>query len=478
MSRTTGLAKLTRPEPAQVLPRERLFERLDAAAPVVWVSAPAGAGKTTLLSSYAASKKCPCLWYQMDAGDADPATFFHYLGLGASQVAPRYKKPLPALTPEYLPGLITFARRFFEELYRRMGAPTLWVLDNYQDIPLESPLHEVLRVACENLPDGIRLVVLSRTEPPSALARLRAHGGLGLLGWEELRLTVEETIHLGTLRRRDHHEPLPIPWIEQLHAESQGWAAGAVLLLEQGGRGRGATARGDLPEGLNASTQQLLFDYFAGEIFERTPEATRTVLLKTALLPQMTAPMAVRHTGDPNAAGVIQELLRRNYFITRREEKEPLYEYHPLFRQFLQARAKAAFPEPVLADLRRQAAMILEEAGQIEVAASLYSESREWERLARLILAQVQSLITQGRNQTLLQWLGVLPAGITENQPWLLYWRGMACLPFDQAEARAYLERAYAGFEAQDDPTGLYLTWAALVDTFNLEWHDHRPLDR
>jgi ATP/maltotriose-dependent transcriptional regulator MalT len=469
----------------RVLLREHLFQRLDSAQSMVWVSAPAGAGKTVLVSSYVKERQLPCLWYQLDAGDADLATFFHYLGLASQHAAPRHRKPLPALTPEHLPGLMTFTRRFFEELYRRMGAPAIWVLDNYQEVPADSPLHEVLRVACESLPDGIRVVVLSRTEPPSALARLRAHGGLNLLGWEELRLTVEETIRLAALRRRDHQEPLPTPWIEQLHAESQGWAAGAVLLLEQGGRdqisplakGEDAAARGDLPAELNTSTQQILFDYFAGELFERCSPEERLALLKTALLPRMTPRMAERLTGDPVAPRVLQELHRQNYFITRREEREPLYEYHPLFRQFLQARAKAALTVPALTDLRRQAAEILEEAGQAEEAAILYREARDWTAIGRLILSESQALLAQGRHQILTHWLNWLPIERIEDNPWLLYWWGTALSPFDPATARGHFEQAYAHFERQEDVTGLYQTWVGAMETYIIEMRDFHTLD-
>jgi ATP/maltotriose-dependent transcriptional regulator MalT len=50
---------------------DRLRER-----PVVWVSAQPGAGKTTLLTSYLDSRKVKSLWYQLDPGDADCASFF------------------------------------------------------------------------------------------------------------------------------------------------------------------------------------------------------------------------------------------------------------------------------------------------------------------------------------------------------------------------------------------------------------------
>ena len=65
---------------------------------------PPAQGKTTLASSYIQERKLPALWYQLDEGDGDIASFFHYLGLSVKAAAPRYRKPLPPLTPEYLPG--------------------------------------------------------------------------------------------------------------------------------------------------------------------------------------------------------------------------------------------------------------------------------------------------------------------------------------------------------------------------------------
>jgi ATP/maltotriose-dependent transcriptional regulator MalT len=83
------------------LVRPRLVRRLDLARkkPVTWVWAPPGAGKTTLVASYLAARRTRGLWYKVDEGDADVATFFYYLGLAA----PRRRRPLPLplLTPEY-----------------------------------------------------------------------------------------------------------------------------------------------------------------------------------------------------------------------------------------------------------------------------------------------------------------------------------------------------------------------------------------
>src|SRR5512134_2289094 len=157
-----SLAKLTRPSLATVLPRERLFARLDEtnATRAIWISAPPGAGKTTLLASYLDHRKLPCLWYQMDAGDGDVATFFYYLGLAGRQAAPRARSPLPLFTPEHSAGLPAFSRRFFRGLCGALKPSSLLVFDNYQDVPADSRLHEALREGLEEIPAGVRLAIL------------------------------------------------------------------------------------------------------------------------------------------------------------------------------------------------------------------------------------------------------------------------------------------------------------------------------
>jgi LuxR family transcriptional regulator, maltose regulon positive regulatory protein len=257
-----------------------------------------------------------------------------------------------------------------------------------------------------------------------------------------------------------------------LHQHAQGWAAGLVLLLEQDRIARPNTSL------LSTATQEVLFDYFAGEVFDRASQEAQTVLLKTALMPQMTALMAVQLTGDPQAKSLLSELHRRNYFITRHEDREPIYEYHPLFRQFLLTRAAQTLIPAELAQLRQQAAALLEKAGRLEEAVGLHREAREWADLARLILTQAQTLLSQGRHQTLLQWLSWLPDGAIVRNGWLLYWQGMARLPFAPVEARVHLEQAYAYFQTEDDVTGLYSVWAGIMDTFFFEWCDLKPADR
>src|SRR5581483_6200455 len=184
------LAKLTRPYFSGIFVRRRLFKQLDRGRkrPLLWISGPPGAGKTILISSYIQARKLACLWYQVDAGDVDAATFFHYLGLAASS----RRSTLPALTPEYIPGLATFARRFFEQVFARLKSPGCVVFDNFNEAADAPVFQEVIRAGLEVVPKGINILIISRSEPPASFARFRAREAMELLGAEDLRLNSEE----------------------------------------------------------------------------------------------------------------------------------------------------------------------------------------------------------------------------------------------------------------------------------------------
>jgi hypothetical protein len=154
-----SLAKITGPRLPVVLTRDRLFKLLDQAIekPAIWVQAPAGAGKTTLVASWLAERKNAALWYQVDERDSDPASFFYYMGLAVKKAAPRHRRPLPLLTPEYLPGICIFSKNFFEALFRRLKSPSTIVFDNYQEVSAESLLHRVICDGLKVVPDGINV---------------------------------------------------------------------------------------------------------------------------------------------------------------------------------------------------------------------------------------------------------------------------------------------------------------------------------
>lgn len=471
LEHATQLAKLTPPMMSDVYPRARLFARLEKCSekPIAWISAPGGSGKTTLVASYLQECGRPALWYQIDEGDVDLASFFYYLGQAAAPFAADDAPPMPLFTAEYLGGVTTYTRNFFRQLYARLPPSGVVVFDNYQDAPAEAAIHGALQCGFAEIPRGISVIVISRTDPPPTFARLRASGSLALLDWNDLSLTREESRGIASLRCGNHL--MPSDQLNLFHEHSNGWMAGLVLMVEQASQ-LGA------PQLVETQSREVIFDYFAGEIFQRADMDVQTFLMRTSLLTKISVPAAQAISGMRNADRILADLTRRNYFTFRHSLPAMTYEYHPLFREYLLNRAREHFPADAFRELQVSAAALLQEEGDLVEAAALLLNAEEWPALGRLVLGHAADLINQGRGQTLAHWITALPAAARASSPWLLYWLGICRLPFDPTEAREHLVNAFDTFKAEGNVGGLLQAWCGIADTFVFEWADSRPLVR
>ena len=468
-SRIVSLAKTTRPSLSAILPRDRLFAALDAARKksVIWLTGPPGCGKTTLAASYLERTKLPSLWYQIDEGDADVASFFYYLGLAAGELRRKATPRLPQLTPEYQAGITPFARRYFQALYAQLGVPFALVLDGYHEVPPQSLFHEAIRVALSETPPECCVILISRSDPPRIMVRLRANQAMEVIGWDELRLTQQESNAI--VRQRGH--ALPDHALTELYERTQGWAAGLILTLEQ-------VAERD---SIEAVPDQLVFDYLAGEVFQKTDARTQTFLLNTAYLPQMTADMAKSMTGEADAGGILANMHSNNYFVTLKQARpQPVYQYHPLLREFLLSRVEEAFSKDARNALKRQAAALLEQEGSIGDCVSLLREIADWERMVHVIRQHAEAMLNRGMAQTLAQWVVALPKEVQQQNPWTLYWVAVARMHASPRESRILHEQAFDLFRAQADPdvTGLLLSCSGAMDAILYELDDFTLLDR
>lgn len=468
-SPSVPLARLTRPESGNALPRSRLFELLDGLRRhrVTWVASPAGSGKTTLLSSYIAERGLSCLWYQADDSASDPATFFHHLALAARALRKKGARPLPHQGTEYASDLEAFAGRFFEALFASLPPETVVVFDDAQAFTGEGPPLALLLAAVQRVPDTVRLIVLSRAQPPAALSRQRANRWLEVLEWEQLRFDLEESRRVLELLAG---RPLTDEHARRLHELTAGWAVGLVLLASDGG----AAAT---PEPSDALPSPLLFDYFATEFFGALDERTRGFLLATSVVPRLTPRVAEALGEERGVQALLERLCREHLFTERRRGKTLSYEYHPLFRRFLLDRAAAELGDEALARLRGRAAAILESEGETEAAASLWLSAGDPQALVRFIHREARTLERTRRWETLETWLRAVPEPLLAEDPWLAYWLGLSVLPRDTVEARRRFESAFAGFLERKERTGAFLAWARVVESIVLESGSFQALD-
>ena len=470
-SEPATLAKISQPRLRNVYPRERLYAQLDALRDrtVLWLAAPAGSGKTTLIADWLKRSHVASIWYQCDEGDADIVSFFYFLTLAAHPRLQRKNKPLPRLLPESYPALSLFGRNYFRELFGRVEQPLVLVLDNWQEVPLDAPLCELLAVALDEAPIGICLVVISRRAPPPALGRWASSDQMALLQWPELKLTPEETAGLVAIQQ-SLLENRTVPSATALYEATQGWAAGVTLMLRRDAPIESSCLKPD------AASNQTVFDYLSTVVFEQLDSGLQSFLLRTACLENVSASVAVELSGNESAERILNGLVRANVFTVQRPASST-YHYHPLFRGFLRSRAAAAFTRAEQQQLLLLAARSLRRHGDLEGAVHLLLEAEAWCELAQLICDIAPQLSQQGRFKTLSNWIAALPEHTREQHPWLCYWHGECQVATNSQNARVTLEHAYALLLARGDVLGQMLAVAAIIQHYQLSFSiDFRPI--
>jgi len=462
-------AKLVRPRLQGVFPRDRLFRVLadQQKMAAVWVCGPAGSGKTTLINSYLENSRSACIWYQLDESDGDIASFFYHLGRAAGKVMGSNFADLPLLTPEFSPNIPLYSRRFFETLRSGLKASFAIVLDNYQEVDARAPLHQVLPVALDALGQGIGIFVCSRQMPPAELARHRANRSLRVIGWNQLRLDLDEACGIA-LRLIGPH--CPREDVEILQNKTDGWVAGLLLLLQHGDMV-------DIKRYLLGNHTPLeIFDYFGSVLFSRLAPDVQQRLITLCQLPRISRQAAAKLAG-PDAPAMLERLHVVNAFTYRSIGEEPVYSFHPLFLEFLRSRTRQRCTAEEVRRIQALSAASLVAEGEFGEAVGLYLQAGRVDEAIGLIVSQAPQMAGQGRIRTLADWLDALPGDLAETVPWLVFWRGVTTVPYEPRIAQGTFNRALTLFEEQGDPVGCYLALTGIIEGIVFAAEDYSLLD-
>ena len=215
------------------------------------------------------------------------------------------------------------------------------------------------------------------------------------IGWDDLRFDTEEATDL--LRLLTGKNPGAQSAVS-LIAATQGWVAGLILSAD------GAMISEPRGLSLDEARAEHIFDFFASEVLRKADAVERDLLLTTSFLPTITPKTAEALTGNRCAGGLIAALNRRNFFTVRRPPGL-IYEYHPLFRRFLQQKAKELYSADTLTEIRSAAITVLVDAGELGDAVALIREVGDWAQLTGLLESHALRLLTQARHRTLESWI-------------------------------------------------------------------------
>lgn len=471
--------KLSPPTPSRLLQRQRLHQRLDAAAgSVAWLIAPAGSGKTSLLASWARCREEPLIWFRVDRGDRDPARFFKALTEG--QPASTAQR-LPAFEPEHLIDLAGFTQRYLRAWYATAPADAVIVLDNLHEASNpDGSLAWFLTAMILEKPPETTLVISSRQAPEGQALALAATPDHARLDYADLRCSDDEA----RLLARQLGLAAPSP---DLLASADGWMAGLSLLMrvEPDTTGGDRTPRPDASAAPPANdipclSTSALFESFAARAFEALPASSQDLLLAHAFSPCIRPESADRLLGVQNSGHELESLWRAHFFVERRvgSDRQTDYLCHPLLRAFLQDRILRRWAPSALAALWRRQAEELAALGDHDAAIDLWLQAGDREAAARLLLADAPTLLAEGHQDSWLDRLARLgeppPAQLAE----LAHWEGNFRRLRSPSKAIACQRRACEAWAAEGRLTGQLLAVSAIIHTIfsrSRDWNEAVP---
>ena len=393
--------------------RPRLLDQLQAGLveqrKLTLVSAPAGYGKTTLITSWLSSgtELTPRIWLSLEKSDNDPARFLSYWAAAWNRISDLPLENIQDLLD--MPQLPPFQNILDEVInpLARFTGPAILVLDDYHTIT-NALIHEMLAYFLEHQPHQAHLVIITRSDPPFPLARLRARRQMVEVRAGDLRFTEEEASHF-------FHQSMQLMLEEEdilsLELRTEGWAVGLQLA---------ALALKNLPDPREfvetfRGSHRYVLDYLAEEVIRQQRNDIREFLVQTSILERFNAESCEALTGYPDSQGLLSKLEQDNLFLIPLDDDRVWYRYHHLFADFL----RTELSKTETKKLYMKAALWHEEKEFPSEAVQYAIESGDLEFTADIIDRGLRNdAIWSGGNLTLYAaWLDVLPSKAFQSRP-------------------------------------------------------------
>jgi LuxR family maltose regulon positive regulatory protein len=211
--------------PEQLVSRARLLQLLDqqAVGPLTLISAQAGSGKTTLVAEWAVRHRTAVAWVSLEAGDIHLTRFLSYLIAALQKLDPTIgTTSLPSLKSPQPPAWETIVALLTNELAESRVQPLTLVLDDYHLMTADT-INSAVAFLLDHLASHLHLIILTRSDPPLPLPRLRGRGHLLELSIDDLRFQSEETEQF--LQAMTDHM-LAAEDVRLLQERTEGWIAG------------------------------------------------------------------------------------------------------------------------------------------------------------------------------------------------------------------------------------------------------------
>ncbi len=391
--------KLRIPDPDRRLaPRNRCMKLLEREAhrPLIALTAPTGYGKTTLLAARAAelaARGAAVGWLALDADDNDAGRLLADIvsmlppaaRAKAEKEPPRLESTLEAL------NIAGEAYLFF---------------DRYETVRSDAA-HRLFEQLITHSGGRIRFCIASREKLPFAAALRRLQPALLTMTQEQLRLSPEEAVAF--IRRRTRSQPRSSV-LARLEQAAEGWplALDVFASLYDGS--------GALPPGEDAAVDTLasrLQDIFLEDILAKQPVRLQQFMLRTSVPDAFDADLAREITGDDEAHGHQEYLLRQLLLLER--EGDGQLRYPPLLARWLRDRFSRS-GEAECREVRQRLIGWMERQGRPVEAVPHALDIHDYDRASKLLLTDISATFACPK-RTVIDWLDRFPREEMSRRP-------------------------------------------------------------
>ena len=406
------LAKVQRPALRdETLERPRLLDwlRTKIHGRVVLVLADAGYGKTTLLADFSRRSRLRTLWYRLDDDDRDWVSFLHHLVAAGREHDPGFAPATVGLLAEIGPsgpGREAVLDTFLRELPTIATNGAVLILDDFHLVDDAPDVRLITKELLARTPERLTIVFASRRPPSVPLARLRAVGEVAELGTGELRFDAAETAELFTHTYGRRLEP---DVLADLAVRTEGWIA-SLQLVQAALRDRSPGEIRRFVRSLNGADHEM-YDYLAEEVVGELDEELQRFLMETSILQVVTPDLAEVVSGR-NVTDVarLTTAAERLTLLSRISGGPRTHQrYHPLVREFLEARLRASDGTEAVANLHRRTAAAAA-ATDWRVAAHHYREAGDTAAVLQVVGDAIPTIMGNGQYALAEAFIGAIPA--------------------------------------------------------------------
>lgn len=401
----------------QTTSRARLLARLREArgCRLTLVCGSAGFGKTTLLAQWRqellkAGENVS--WLSLSQEEQQFPQFRAYL-LGALQragLAVEDGTALPSAARAELSVAQTVAT--IVDAACQSNKSLFLFIDDYHHVD-DALTHALIQGLLSHCPEGIHLILASRTSPPLAISRMRLTGDLMEIALADLPFDFQETQdflgkQLGAVTPDDAH---------LIHDITSGWPLCVQMICIR--IRRTPANRGLLPQLLQHRGD--LQRYLSEDVVRNLPCEMVDFIEKISICRRFNADLIRHVTGNPQARALLDQLESDNLLLLPVEQDGPFswYRLHPLFASFLQQRLSERDPQ-LVRQVHARASQWFETHGWLIEALRHAYHADDLQAAARVVERADLPIRSMSFVSTLQRWMNQLAPEVLMTHPRLL----------------------------------------------------------